>query len=320
MGMVSRGQRVARRGASGVRGLRNNYLSSDLRIGSHSKIDKLIAMSASSAAIGFHIYIDESGDEGFVFNADGSGSSRWFVLSAVITRKATDLATVKLVDEVRIILGRTATQALHFRHLRHEQRLPYLALIARSDLCTVSVLIHKPSIRPEDRSSEKYSLYRRATRHLLERVSWYCRRNAKNDALRAKVIFSNRDSMSYDELRGYLHQLKNDGCAGSGDIDSADINWAVIDPDKIVAFQHDKLMGLQIADAVASGLWNGVEKNRLGFTEPRYTSMLLPVIYSENGDVRGWGMEFWPAAEEGPLRACPEIEPIIAMLDPSRLR
>jgi len=25
----------------------------------------------------FMVYIDESGDEGFVFNGDGSGSSRW---------------------------------------------------------------------------------------------------------------------------------------------------------------------------------------------------------------------------------------------------
>ena len=34
----------------------------------------------------FIAYVDESGDEGFVFNADGSGSSRWFVLSAAVIR------------------------------------------------------------------------------------------------------------------------------------------------------------------------------------------------------------------------------------------
>ena len=32
----------------------------------------------------FVVYVDESGDEGFVFNGDGSGSSRWFVLSAAV--------------------------------------------------------------------------------------------------------------------------------------------------------------------------------------------------------------------------------------------
>ena len=51
----------------------------------------------------FVVYIDESGDEGFSF---GRGSSEWFVLSGVITRKAHDLETVKLVDKVRARLGK----------------------------------------------------------------------------------------------------------------------------------------------------------------------------------------------------------------------
>lgn len=42
----------------------------------------------------FIAYVDESGDEGFVFNSDGSGSSRWFVLSAVVIRKSNDLQMV----------------------------------------------------------------------------------------------------------------------------------------------------------------------------------------------------------------------------------
>ncbi|WP_207787910.1 DUF3800 domain-containing protein [Candidatus Thiosymbion oneisti] len=38
----------------------------------------------------FVVYLDESGDEGFVFSDDGSGSSRWLVLSAAVIRKAND--------------------------------------------------------------------------------------------------------------------------------------------------------------------------------------------------------------------------------------
>lgn len=34
----------------------------------------------------FIAYVDESGDEGFVFNADGAGSSRWFVLKVMDPR------------------------------------------------------------------------------------------------------------------------------------------------------------------------------------------------------------------------------------------
>ena len=45
----------------------------------------------------FVVYIDESGDEGFSFER---GSSEWFIVSAIITRKAKDIETVKLVDTV----------------------------------------------------------------------------------------------------------------------------------------------------------------------------------------------------------------------------
>jgi hypothetical protein len=49
----------------------------------------------------FVVYVDESGDEGFAFKEPYTGSSHWFVLSAVVTHKCLDLETVKLVDEVR---------------------------------------------------------------------------------------------------------------------------------------------------------------------------------------------------------------------------
>ena len=52
----------------------------------------------------FIAYIDESGDEGFVFNSDGSGSSRWFVLSAAVIRQSCDLQMVSCLKEVRSIL------------------------------------------------------------------------------------------------------------------------------------------------------------------------------------------------------------------------
>ncbi len=40
----------------------------------------------------FIAYIDESGDEGFHFKDDGRGSSRWFVLSAVVFRRTEERA------------------------------------------------------------------------------------------------------------------------------------------------------------------------------------------------------------------------------------
>lgn len=52
-------------------------------------------------ASSFIAYVDESGDEGFTFNADGTGSSRWLVLSAAVFRRSNDLAAVNALKAAR---------------------------------------------------------------------------------------------------------------------------------------------------------------------------------------------------------------------------
>jgi len=124
----------------------------------------------------FITYIDESGDEGFVFHADGSGSSRWFVLSAVVIRQSNDLQMVSCLKEVREVLQKTAKTPLHFVDLKHEQRVPYIRRVGELPMRAVSVLVYKPLIaEPEKFQNTKYLLYRYATRLLLERISWLCR-------------------------------------------------------------------------------------------------------------------------------------------------
>lgn len=158
----------------------------------------------------FITYIDESGDEGFVFNPDGSGSSRWFVLSAVVIRAVNDLQMVSCLSEVRKVLNREPLVPLHFVDLRHEHRVPYIRRVGALPMRTVSVLVYKPAItEPEKFQNTKYLLYRYATRMLLERVSWLCRdqrSEGEGDGF-AEVIFSNRSNMSYEDIRTYLRLL-----------------------------------------------------------------------------------------------------------------
>src|SRR5256885_1362049 len=105
-------------------------------------------MSAS-----FVVYIDESGDEGFKF---ARRSSEWFVLSAAITRKRSDITTVKLVDDVRLLLNYRSKKELHFRHMKHEHRIPYVERITEAPLRTISVLVHKPSLLEPETFQEKH--------------------------------------------------------------------------------------------------------------------------------------------------------------------
>ena len=92
----------------------------------------------------FIAYVDESGDEGFVFNADGSGSSRWFVLSAAVIRQTNDLQMVSCLKAVREVLKRPPKTPLHFVDLKHEQRVPYIRRVGALPIRTVSVLVYKP--------------------------------------------------------------------------------------------------------------------------------------------------------------------------------
>lgn len=252
------------------------------------------------ASESFVAYIDESGDEGFVFPESAKGSSHWFVISAVVTRKHHDLETVKLVDKVRALLGRRPREPLHFSRMKHEQRLPYLQYIARARLKAVTVLVHKPSLREKESFREKNRLYFYATRFLLERVSWLCRDHVDESYPgdgSALVIFSNRSATSYSQLNDYVQRLK----ANPMGLD-IEIDWRVIRPEQIESMTHGQCMGLQIADAVASAFFVGVEQNTFGFTEPRYGQMLKPIMYERLGRHMGYGLKLWPRETDGMVR------------------
>lgn len=240
----------------------------------------------------FRAYVDESGDEGFVFNPDGSGSRRWLVLSAVVVRRKNDHSLVTLMADVRKLLGKAPKKQLHFSDLKHEQRVPYVRQIAANPLRTVSVLVHKPSIQePEKFQAEKFLLYRYATRFLLERVSWLCRdhRGEGEENGQVEMIFSNRSIMSYKELRAYLQVLKE-----HSDPMDVRIDWSVVDPERVSAVNHEQLAGLQVADAVASSLFYAVQPSRYGEIEEKYAGLLKPTFYRHKNKAVGYGVKFWP--------------------------
>lgn len=254
----------------------------------------------------FIAYVDESGDEGFVFNADGSGSSRWFVLSAAVIRHSNDLQMVSCLKEVRSVLKKDPKTPLHFVDLKHEQRVPYIRRVGELPIRTVSVLVYKPLIaEPEKFQNTKYLLYRYATRLLLERVSWLVRdhrRLGEGDGF-TEVIFSNRSNMSYDGIRDYLNLLLMQSEVNPSQVQ---IDRTVIDPKRISAVEHSKLAGLQVADAVASSFHFAIKVNRYGETETGYLPHLKQTIYRHKGAVLGYGLKIWPEDLEALKAKAPE--------------
>lgn len=236
----------------------------------------------------FVVYIDESGDEGFKFDR---GSSIWFVIAGVITRKATDLETMKLVDRVRVTIGKPRGAELHFRDLRHEYRLVLCDAIAAAKLRWIAVAVHKPSLKELTREH----LYFYACRFLLERVARFCANMKVEDGDKsADVIFSNKSSMSYDAFRDYLKKMDT-------------VDRRIIRPEQVRAVGARTLRGLQVADAVASGVWFSLTP-RVGFTEPRYARMLHPRCdCNEKGKNSGFGLKIFPDAH----RLDDDVQPLM---------
>lgn len=242
----------------------------------------------------FVAYVDESGDEGFVFHPDGTGSSRWFVLTAAVIRQTNDLQMVSCLKEVRDILKKDHKTPLHFVDLKHEQRVPYIRRIGALPIRTVNIMIYKPLIsEPEKFQNTSYLLYRYATRLLLERVSWLCRdyrKEGEGDGF-CDVIFSNRSNMSYDEIRDYLRTLLQQS---KDDPQRVQMDSNVIDPLRIRTVEHSKLAGLQVADAVSSGFHFALKVNRYGETEMGYLAHLKKSIYRHKDVALGYGLKVWP--------------------------
>lgn len=244
----------------------------------------------------FIAYIDESGDEGFTFHEDGTGSSRWFVLSAVVMRRSNELAAVAALKAARNRLVFEPKKAFHFSDMRHEPRLVLMDEIAKVPFRTVSVISYKPDIPdPENYQANKYMLYRYLTRLLIERASWLCRdcRKADGEDERVELIFSDRASMSYEAIKGYVGLLKQQADAGQW----ISIHWPSIDLDHLRAVQHAHLAGLQVADAVATSYMYGIRLSRLGIADPSYVRHLGGHVYRHRGNYLGYGVKFLSRVE-----------------------
>lgn len=250
----------------------------------------------------FVVFIDESGDEGFVFrddpdNPDDRGSSRWLVLSAVVFHAASELSEGKLIETAQRKLGSRSNKPLHYSKLSHDKQVAYAGIISGARMKLVTVLVHKPSLYAPS-FSEKHVLYRYVSKFLLERVSWMCRDRFNDQSLsrcagsgRAYVVFSNRRTMSYEDLRDYLRTLKRNG---NGD---SMIDWNVVDPEDVDSKPHEELRGLQFADVVASAYWNAVEPNKFGHTDDQSARLLRSKIYHWDDSNKRLcdGLKVWPS-------------------------
>ncbi len=145
-----------------------------------------------------------------------------------------------------------------------------------------------------EKFSERYRLYFYAVRYLVERISWLARDRHNPDKWggdgTTELLFSNRQGMSYDEMRDYL-RLMNQQKQACQDIR---IEFEKVPVEKLQTQTPGKSMGLQLADASAGAFFNALERDKFGNTEPRYIQTMTSVLYRENKTLQGYGLKIVP--------------------------
>jgi len=244
----------------------------------------------------FRAYIDESGDEGFKFRSadDEQASSDWFVLAAFITRKKTDIETVKIIDQLRRELKLHPRKHVHWKKFKHSQKVRYAQIITGLQTRVIGICAHKPSLLEPEKFRQRYRLYFYAVRYLVERISWLARDRYNPGKWggdgKVELLFSNRQGMSYDEMREYLRLLERQKESGQ----DIRIEFDRIPIDKLKTQTPGRSMGLQLADAVAGIFFNALERDNFGNTEPRYLNIISPVLYRNQAVVKGNGFKIVP--------------------------
>ncbi len=253
----------------------------------------------------FVAYIDESGDEGFKFRrrTEEQASSDWFVLAALVTRKADDLRVVRVLDSVRRELKLRCREHVHWKKLKHTEKVRYAQTMLPLRTTLAAVCVHKPSLAEPEKFKDGYRLYFYAVRCLLERVSWLvrdihesCQRSGDGTA---ELVFSNRQGMPYEQMRAYLRLLERQQRAGH----DIRIDFRRVPVARLRTQAPGTSMGLQLADGAAGAFFNALERDRFGNTEPRYLYTLSPLLYRREQNVHGYGLKIMPTQARAQLRS-----------------
>jgi hypothetical protein len=235
-------------------------------------------------------YIDEAGDEGFQ-----TGASQWFIISSVVVKDSNDRDIARVINDIKSRLwGNVTRQPLHWTRLRHDKKRVVIQEISKHDFTLFAVALEKKYLARErfdshydreNRMKFRWAMYFYATKLLVERVCKYAERQ---DA-QVNLIFENRSSISYRDLRDYLTFMADyPGPYGRTPTIPRKMIKSVEPHNKEVK----KL--LQVADACSGALKDALEINQYGDVEESYIMGLADKFDRPAGRLWGIGLKLFP--------------------------
>jgi hypothetical protein len=252
---------------------------------------------------GFVAYFDESGDDGLkrVRPMHPTGSSEWFVLSAMVVRASNESAVGRWQQDIRAKIGQTQRTDIHYRDLSPTKRLIACTEIAtRPVRCFVAMSNKKnmPGYANPRCWQEKNYFYWWMTRLLLERLTAFCAKQSRmlyGGPRPIKMIFSQRGGMTYERLTTYLNLLRFENEIGHVRLDHGMLDWSVVDLKQIRDVAHKNDAGLQLADCSAGAFYQAVSLDGQRQCQTDYATALIPRLYrSPRGRILGYGVKVMP--------------------------
>ncbi len=256
--------------------------------------------------IKFVAYVDEAGDEGFgkLGTGEKTAQSKWFAIGAMVVQDTEDRNLPSWRNEIVDFFPRKKSRDLHFRDLKHEQRVQACRILATKPAGACVVVSNKVTLLShpkKDIFKQKQYLYNYLTRFLLERITEACAQKARvehRDKAHLTVVFSRRRGTDYQAMKQYLEFMR-DGKELIRPVRS--IDWSVLDPADIAVENHSIRAGLQLADVYTSAIWTALEPNEFGFYEPRYGQTLASRLMKKRSRRLGCGLTLIPPYGKTPL-------------------
>ena len=224
----------------------------------------------------FNVYIDEAGDEGFKFRAaPEKGSSRFFVLSALIVPATKDSELARVTTEIKRMLNyqpRDMHRPLHFCKLGHDKRKVCVNKLADFDgFEIITVVFDKQHCYKDYFKTPK--LYHTACHLLLLNLNVFLNVHIA----KAHLIFDNRGNTRHSKLKEYVEE----------EVDTSRFLSSVPRP-------STQVKCLQLADIIASSIYQAFEPNQYNDVEPCFIQKLHPKIFCHNGKCWGSGLTLAP--------------------------
>lgn len=259
----------------------------------------------------WHAYVDESGDRGWKDRPPNLpagkrvGSSRIFSATAVLIPDGSQNAALAAWDQTAVTVGKSPGAHIHFHDVNSTGQRKYLAQTVAQvpGIKIISVVLCKFHLPNVVAIKQPGHLYNWTLRLLIERLSWFGKRNSAQVAM----TFGQVKGLPPAKLLGYLSHIQDGNLGGN-------IEWDYLKmPPKINTPKNRRM--IQLADTASGSIFTAFEADPWGYTDQSYINMLRPVLWRPpGGKLQVYGLKYgpWVAGSSSPPAECVQEHPWLA--------